>query len=139
MKCHNCDIASHLHGEHGCDNFQLDVVDKSKLFREVVAWLNESAAEGETVDPNVLLAYIKTMSETREFRKALNLKIQVTPHVIGEAVQAHFDAFPDHGYNCVHMDHLIGKWKNAVQMGKPRGETALRAFRYVLVTGERDY
>lgn len=137
MKCHNCKVILAEHAEKGCESFEMDAPNYQASWGELAGWLKEAESDGGEVNAHELLLYMREL--TRRHRKAVSLKLHITPAVIGEGVEAHFKEFPDCSYNCIHMDKFVAMWKGTIQRAKPNTELGCRAFRYVLVTGERDW
>lgn len=140
MKCHNCKTEVELHEEQNeCNHFQMDIPDDAKVMRALLEMLYQDAREDASLTAKFVIQYIRTLRAAPENRKALDLSIKWTPKVLAEGVESYFDANPDDPFNCLAMDKFIGIWTREVQHAKPKSVVARRAFRYVLVNGERDW
>lgn len=139
MKCHNCKTDVELHTLDGCDRFQMEIPDDSKVMRELLEMLHQEAKFDQSLTAKALIQHIRALRRDPQNRKALDLSIKWTPQVLAEGIESYFSANPDDAYNSIAMDKFIDIWKGQVQLAKPKSEVARRAFRYVLVNGERDW
>lgn len=136
-KCHNCKVDSDQHKEHGCNCFELDVPNYQSAWTELAGYIQEARIDDQPLKPEELIRYMREL--TQRHRKPLSMRLEITPAVIAEGIVAHARQHPEHGYNCVCMDRLIRMWRKVIQDAKPSNANARQSFRYVLVTGERDW
>lgn len=94
----------------------------------------------------ILMRFLKSrlsLDEMQEvnsiLRNSASPEVFLSLHTIGRKLDAHFSKNITHQYDCQHMDMYIHEWHITVQDAKPELAIAQRAFRRIMVEGERDY